>query len=119
MKNKQIKLKEFHQTDGQVIDNEFEATTIAQVLGSDNGISKYGTMDITTYEASLREMNKSDLYTHASHLGIMPSDDRQRLTRRLVEDFKIHIASFRVPKAKKAFVPKITPELEKILATGR
>ena len=108
------KLDNLKQVDG---DAAFEKTTIDQILG-DTGMSKYKTFDLENYKTSLADMNKSDLQTHAAKMGVMPIDDRRRLTDRLIREFQVHVASYQRPKQQ---VRQIIPSKEAlaIMAEGR
>lgn len=97
---------------------ETRPTTLDQIWG-DTGQSKYGTMDEKVYNQQLVGMNKSDLQAHAIKVGLVPIDDRERLTKTLMHEFRMHVASFRHPKQKLAPAAQIPPEVTKILAEGR
>lgn len=108
------KLDNLKQIDGSAA---FEKTTLNQILG-DTGISKYQTFDVESYKTTLTDMNKSDLQTHAASVGVMPIDDRRRLTDRLIREFQTHVASYQRPKTE---IRQIKPSKEAlaILAEGR
>ena len=110
------KLEKLKQTDGKV--ETFQPTTLEQIWG-DTGMSRYNTLDEKEYVASLAEMNKSDLQSHAVKLGIVPHEERERLVKKLINEFKSHVASFRVPQEKLSDFKKLTPEVMKILSEGR
>lgn len=107
--------KELKQTHGR--NDEFVPTTLDQIFG-ETGLSKYGTMDENVYTARLAEMNKSDLHAHAARFGIMPIDNRDRLVKTLLKEFKLYVHSFQKPQPI-AQPKKISKEVEKILAEGR
>jgi hypothetical protein len=112
------KLEELLQTDGELQSAEFIPTTLDQIMG-DTGIGKYGTMNESDYEQKLTEMNKSDLYAHASQVGIMPIDSRDRLVKNLLRQFKNHVTSFRRPKMTIPGLKPISADVMKIIAEGR
>jgi len=104
------------QTHGHI--ETFQPTTLAQILGN-TGMHKYGTMDENEYVASINGMNKADLQAHASTVGIVPVDDRDRLVKRLMHEFRLHVASFKQPSVKRPAPKPMSPEIAKILAAGR
>ena len=111
------KLDSLSQTHGKVEEN-FEPQTLDQIWG-DTGAWKYTTMVKEEYIDSLKQMNKSDLQTHATKVGVVPIDNREMLTTRLVKEFNRFTSSYSVP-AKKSEKPKrISKEIKKILSEGR
>jgi hypothetical protein len=95
MKKKVTNINELSQTHGKV--EEYQARTLDQIWG-DTGMSKYKTLEEDKYMNYLSDMNKSDLQTHASKLGLIPVDDRETLTKRLIKEFRKHVSNYRVPK---------------------
>lgn len=116
MTQKKSKTKKIHQAHGK--EENFQPTTLEQIWG-DTGMGKYKTLNESEYSNSLKDMNKSDLQAHAAKVGVIPVDNREMLTKRLLKEFKTHVASFRKPKDldEKAFKP--SKNLLKILAEGR
>ena len=116
-KKKTSKLMQTHAMEEQ---QGFEKTTLDQIWG-DTGNSKYGTLDETEYSSQIRAMNKSDLHSHAIKLGILPVENRDLLTNRLVREFKKHILSFKKPKSSIADKKpnKVSNSVKSILAQGR
>jgi len=111
------KLESLEQTHGKV--ETYKPTTLDQIWG-DDGHSKYNTMDEQVYLKSLAEMTKSDLHNHAVRIGVVPIEDRERLLKRLLHEFRLHVSSYRFPAdAQQQPKQKITPEVAKILAEGR
>jgi len=92
-------------------------TTLEQILGR-TGSSKYGTLDDQEYKSGLEVMNKADLQTHASEVGLVPIEDRNRLIKSLVNEFLAHAAKFQRTPQKKVN-KKPTAIMEKILSRGR
>ena len=111
------RLKKLKQVDGKV---DRKPTTINQIFG-DTGLGKYGTMDRSLYESQLNEMNKSDLQTHATVVGLIPIEDRARLVQRLLREFDRHVASFNAPASKTpAKTPvKMSEAVKKLLSEAR
>jgi len=104
------------QTHGQV--ETFRATTLAQILG-DKGMHKYKTVDLGEYTGRINGMNKADLQAHAAEVGLVPIDDRVRMSKRLVQEFQLHVSSFKHPSTKRLAPNPMSPEVAKILAGGR
>jgi len=96
----------------------FQPTTLSQILGN-RGMQKYGTLDENEYVQSLASMNKADLQAHATQVGLVPIDDRERMSKRLIHEFKLHVASFQRPQARRSAPQVMSPEVAKILAAGR
>jgi hypothetical protein len=113
---KRVKLEDLSQAHGK--EEKFRPTTLDQVWG-DTGHSKYSTLEESEYEDSLGEMNKSDLQTHATQVGIIPVDNRDMLTQRLVREFRNHVNSFRAPSESKQANRTMSKEVSRILAEGR
>jgi len=63
-------IKNLSQAHGK--EEKFEPTTLEQIWG-DDGTSVYGTLNENQYANQLDDMNMSDLQTHASTVGIIPS----------------------------------------------
>ena len=111
--------KKIIQTHAMEEKQEYEKTTLDQIWG-DQGNSKYGTLDEAAYTSQIKAMNKSDLHSHAIKLGILPVENRELLTNRLLREFKKHVLSFTKPKQTKAKKPKeVSDEAKSILAQGR
>lgn len=89
------KIEELSQTHGKLENVQYK--TLDQIWG-DNGSSKYKTTDIKEYTNFISEMNKSDLQAHANKIGLVPIDNRDMLTKRLIAEFKKFISTFNVPK---------------------
>jgi hypothetical protein len=88
------KVTELNQTHG--MQETVEPTTLEQVWG-DDGLGKYKTLDLESYESDINGMNKSDLQAHAQRLGLLPIDNRVELQARLVREFKKHVSSYQKP----------------------
>ena len=87
-------LKNLSQTHGKK--ETFEPTMLDQVWG-ETGLTKYGTMDEKAYVNYLGEQSRSDLQMHASEVGIVPVDNRHRLEKTLLSEFRKHIAAYTKP----------------------
>lgn len=96
----------------------FTPTTLDQIWG-DDGYYKYGTMDENEYENKLKEMNKTDLWNHASKVGLMPIDNTSLLRKTLFAEFKKHINSYRKVSEKQMTPQDVSSEALKILSEGR
>jgi regulatory protein YycH of two-component signal transduction system YycFG len=118
-KSKKTSPKKIMQTHAMEEKQEFEKTTLDQIWG-DEGNSKYGTLDESKYTTQIKAMNKSDLHSHAIKLGILPVENRELLTNRLLREFKKHVLSFRKPKQTSAKKPQdVSQAVKSILAQGR
>ena len=111
MKRKKVK----HQAHGKT--EKFVPSTLAEVWG-DTASIKYSTTDPEKYEKEIKDYNKSDLQTHASKVGVIPIDSREMLTRKLMNEFKRHVASYNRPPQPKQLT-KVNKEALKILSEGR
>ena len=112
---KKPSLDELSQSHGK--EEGTQPTSLDQVWG-DTGVSKFGTLDEEEYESSLSSMNKSDLQTHATKVGLVPIDDANMLRKRLLREFNRHISSFRTPKQTQG-VKKMSAKAVKILKEGK
>lgn len=110
------KINELKQTHGK--EENYEPTTLDQIWG-DEGLGKYKTMDVETYEKSLSAMQKADIQKHAAEVGIVPVDNRQLLQKKLIGEFKKHVAAYRKPSQSKKKQEKPSNEVLKILREGR
>ena len=108
--------KSLSQTHGKE-ERKTRPTTLDQIWG-DTGLSKYGTMDEADYAEKISSMSKSDLQAHASTVGIIPIDNREMLSQRLMREFKKHIASYNTPVEKKKGVT-LSKSAKAVLAEGR
>jgi len=109
------KLNDMTQTHGKI--ENYELKSLDQILGND-GTSKYKTLDLEKYTEYLHDLNKSDLQAHAIKIGLLPTDSRETLIKRLVKEFTKHTSLYRVPKQEINDV-KLTKNLKDILAEGR
>ena len=113
--NKQAKgqLDNLNQTHGKIE----KPLTLNQIWG-DDGKSKYGTLDVEEYSNYLNDLNKSDLQSHASKIGLVPIDNRETLCTRLKKEFIKHVSGYNVeqPQDKKIKNAKTAKD---ILSEGR
>lgn len=96
---KKRKIEELSQTHGKLEDIEYKS--LDQIWG-DTGLSKYNTINVQEYINLINEMNKSDLQAHANKIGLVPVDNRELLTKRLISEFKKFISSYQIPKKEQA-----------------
>lgn len=89
------KIEELSQTHGKLEDKQYKS--LDQIWG-DTGLSKYKTTSLQDYVNYINDMNKSDLQAHANKIGLVPIDNREMLTKRLVAEFKKFISTFNIPK---------------------
>ena len=116
-KRKKKSLSGISQTHAKV-EKKFEPTTLDQIWG-DDGTSEYGTLDYESYKSKVFDMNMSDLQAHASRVGIVPIDNRNMLTDRLLREFGKHISSFQKPVEDLSEQQNIPQNIKDILAEGR
>ena len=112
---KKPSLDELSQSHGK--EEGTQPTSLDQIWG-DTGVSKFGTLDETEYQSKLEEMNKSDLQTHATKVGLVPVDDVNLLKKRLSKEFTKHVSSFRTPQQTQG-VKKLSKSALKILGEGK
>ena len=110
------KMKNLTQAHGKV--EEFEPSTLEQIWGND-GMQTYNTLDREEYEDHLNGMAKVDMQAHATKVGLMPIDNMDILKKRLVKQFKSHVATYRRPKVQRKNEPKLTKEIKNILSEGK
>jgi hypothetical protein len=110
------KVADLSQTHGK--SDEIEPTTLDQIWG-DDGTSKYGTLNEEEYLSKLDGMTKSDIYLHASKLGIVPIDDRGRLKKTLLSGFRKHVAKFKMPTQVDESHEKLPKNIREILEEGK
>ena len=110
------KLEEMSQTHGK--EENFQPTSLDQIWG-DTGLTKYGTMDAKSYEAKIKDMNRTDLFRHSTTVGIVPIDDRANLEKRLLREFKKHVSAYRRPHDEGTPKTKLSADAKKILEEGR
>lgn len=113
---KKKKLEELSQSHG--MEQNFVPSTLDQIWG-DEGLSKYGTMDEDVYSDKINEMNKTDLWSHASKLGLVPIDNTSLLKKTLMSEFRKHVNGYKRPPEVKQQQQNISKEVLKILAEGR
>jgi hypothetical protein len=116
-KRKKRKLDDVKQTHAKV-EKKFQQTTLNQIWG-DDGTSEYGTLDYEKYKEKVFDMNMSDLQAHASRVGIVPIDNRNMLSDRLLREFNRHVSAYLKPAEASEKHQKIPEKIRQILAEGR
>lgn len=114
------KLTELEQSHGKD-ESKPVPTTLDQVWG-DDGVSKYGTMDLATYTERVKTFTWSDLREHAAKEGLIPIGDRQELEAKLINKFKAHVSDFTVEGTTSNTSQQqegMTNEVRRILEEGR
>lgn len=113
------KVPELSQTHGKDEKSETmkRPRTLDQVWG-DTGHWRYNTMDEKEYSLQLKSMDKADLQSHATRVGIIPIEDRSQLTKRLVTEFKKHVSMYNAPEPPQSS-NEISERGMKILKEGR
>ena len=112
---KASKLDQMSQAHGK--EENYQPTTLDQIWG-DDGMGKYKTLDKDEYEKQIRAMGKSELQMHATQVGLIPVDNRETLTARLVKEFRRHVSSYTVPAQSKKKASSISSKASKILKEG-
>lgn len=95
MTSKKSKLKQYKTIDGKL--ETFKPTTIEQALGA-KGVREYSFLrnpfSPDEYEAYLKDLVESDLYEHATKHNCIPTDNRDRLIKKLLVEHRNHAAKF-------------------------
>lgn len=112
------KLANLSQADGKSEESAITPSTLDQVWG-DTGLWKYKSTNAADYKIYLDSLNKSDLQTHASKVGIIPSDNRDLLNQKLVKEFKRFIAAYNYPKEPPKAPANVSATVRKILEEGK
>lgn len=107
------------ETHGKVEDEQMQPTTLEQVWGGYNELSKYGTTSETEYQQRLLDMNRTDLEQHARKVGLVIVESSERLRGKLLQEFKVYFASLQKPKNTLPSPQIPSSEVAKILAEGR
>ena len=111
------KLKSISQTHGK--EEKSQPTTLDQVWG-DKGDGKYKTNDAAVYETDIREMNLTDLQMHATQIGLIPVQNREVLTKRLIKEFQKHWNSYQyAPVVKNKNYSDLPQSVKDTLSEGR
>lgn len=114
---KRKKIEDLGQLHGKA--EEFEVTTLDQIWG-DTGLSRYSTLNEEVYKNYLSELNKTDLQTHASQVGIIPIDNIEMLNKRLVKEFLKYVSAYKKPtQTKQSEQIALSKEAKRILEEGR
>ncbi len=110
------KLKELKTTHGKT--ENFRPTTLNQIWG-DDGTSLYHTMDETEYSKHIATLSKGDLQSHAASVGVLPMDDKENLTKKLIRGFREHVSAYRIPREGNKAPKKVSEKVRAILSEGR
>jgi len=110
------KVENLQQIDGKK--EEFVPTTLDQVWG-DDGTSKYSTVDEEKYLNSLNELTHTDLQAHATKVGVIPVNNRDMLTNRLLKEFRGHVNQYKKPTSVNQKIPEVSKEVRDILSEGK
>lgn len=108
-------MKDLTQTHGKL--EEYEHKTLDQILG-DDGSSKYKTLNLDKYTAYLNDLNKSDLQSHATTVGLLPIDNRELLCKRLIKEFRKYTSSYKLPKLERSEI-NLDKQARDVLSEGR
>tara|TARA_Y100000004_G_scaffold193929_1_gene257407 strand:+ start:30991 stop:31377 length:387 start_codon:yes stop_codon:yes gene_type:complete len=115
--SKKSKLESLSQTHGK--QDKYQPTTLDQVWG-DTGMSKFGTMNEEDYEKKLGNMTRSDLFAHATEIGLVPVENLDNLKKRLLAEFQLHVSEYRRPLSTDDGTSQEIPDkIKKILSEGK
>ncbi len=113
------KLSNLEQTHGKQENLETQPLTLDQIWG-DDGLAKYNTVDENEYSGQLDEMSLSDIQNHAARIGIIPTSNRGNLTKKLMSEFRKHVASYTPATVVKSNSSQtVDKEVLKILKEGQ
>lgn len=117
---KSVKLESTSQIDGKTTEVGTRQVygSLDQILGET--LSLYTTNDMDTYEQQIRDMNNTDLQSHAQKVGLVPIDDRKVLVSRLMHEFKKWVSTM-TPQHSSAKVQSFSDlnlKAQKILREG-
>lgn len=112
---KKNNLNNMSQTHGQL--EEYQYKSLDQILG-DDGTSKYKTLDLEKYKEYLNDLNKSDLQSHATKVGLLPVDNRELLCKRLIKEFTKYTSSYKLPKLQRSEI-KLDKQARDVLSEGK
>ena len=116
-RKKSKSVEELSQTNGQV--EKTKPTTLDQIWG-DDGTSRYGAIEEHEYKHQIDGMNRTDLQMHAAKMGLMPVDNRDQLTKRLMREFRKYRNQYIAPPQTNDVAGTDIPEnVLKILREGR
>ena len=108
------KIDKLSQVHGKKVEQEYELTTLDQIWG-DDGTGRYGTMEIEEYKSEIDQMSRTDINAHAAQLGVIPVEDRVTLEKRLTDEFKRHVNSYRKPLQKQVEDPSLEQKVKDLL----
>lgn len=115
MSKRTKKLENLSQTHGKLENVQYK--TLDQIWG-DTGSGRYSTNDEKEYLNIISEMNKSDLQAHANKIGLVPIDNRELLTKRLMAEFKKFVSLYKIPKTKENTV-RLDKKAKDVLSEGK
>jgi len=116
MKNRSKKITDLqHQAHGKIEDTQHK--TLDQIWG-DDGSSRYKQQTEEQYLKYVSELNKSDLQAHANKLGLIPVDNRELLTKRLLSEYKKFMSAYRIPAQAQNEI-KMSKDVKNILSEGK
>jgi hypothetical protein len=115
---KATKKKEQKAMETHAKEEKFAKTTLDQVWG-DTGNTKYGTTDEAGYLNKIKGMNTTDLQAHAHTHGLVPIQDRVRLMKILMSEFRKYVSGFQRPRQDVDLPPSVSKESARTLAEGR
>lgn len=115
------KLQSLSQTHGKAQEKQTQPTTLDQIWG-DDGAWKYKTLDEQEYVEWLNNLTSSEIQSHANRLGFVPVGELDVLKKKLIEEFRGHVAKYNaaaVRSRSKGGATEVSPEVSKILKEGQ
>ena len=96
----------------------YKPSTLEQVWGGANFLSRYGTLKPEEYAEKLRGMNRADLEKEARRVGTTIPQQTERLIDNLKNKFSAFTSSLRIPVDQKEKT-KLTQAARDVLKQGR
>ncbi len=93
----------------------FVPTRLEQIWGGFNELALYGTKNEFEYTKQVENMSRQELETHASRVGIVPSESTERLRSLLIREFQIYNQTLYKPVLKNTTPDKIPDNIKAIL----
>jgi hypothetical protein len=115
-------LDNLQQTHGKTEEEpKTQPTTLDQIWG-DDGVWKYKTLDVEEYKNWLNDLTSSEIQSHANRLGFVPVGELDVLKKKLIEEFRGHVAKYNaaaIRSQNKEQSTQVSSEVSKILKEGQ
>jgi hypothetical protein len=93
-RKKKNSLNELTQITGKISTNQ--PTTLDQIWG-ESGMSKYGNLTEEEYKEKINEFSRNELEIHARQIGVIVSEETDRLRNELLKEYRIFKQSLSIP----------------------